>query len=51
MGGIIDANNEIIKIKGFKDHLNYHELKSLLNKDTKVQLNQEKGFRNIEEVR
>jgi DNA polymerase type B, organellar and viral len=48
-GGIIDDNSQITKVKGFKDSIKYNILKSLLNKNEKLILNQEKWFRNIEE--
>jgi hypothetical protein len=41
-GGIIDDNSQITKVKGFKDSIKYNILKSLLNKNEKLILNQEK---------
>ena len=44
-GGIVsDTNNkiEITKVKGYKNILNYNQLKSSLKKDSKLELNQEK---------
>ena len=49
-GGIVsDTNNkiEITKVKGYKNILNYNQLKSLLKKDSKLELNQEKWFKSI----
>jgi len=49
-GGVIEnSSKEIIKIKGFKNKISYDLLKSLLIKDNKLELNQDKWFKNIEE--
>ena len=37
----------ITKVKGFKDKLDYFDLKSLLNKDNSLQLNQTKWFKDL----
>jgi hypothetical protein len=46
-GGVFD-NKEIVKIKGFKNKLSFNELKSLLIKDSKLELNHDKWFKDIE---
>lgn len=49
-GGLFNNNsNQIVKIKGFKNKLSYDSLKSLLIKNNKLELNQVKWFKNIEE--
>jgi hypothetical protein len=49
-GGLFDnSSKEIVKIKGFKNKLSYDSLKSLLIKNNKLELNQVKWFKNIEE--
>ena len=53
-GGIVsDTNNkiEITKVKGYKNILNYNQLKSSLKKDSKLELNQEKWFKSISSAR
>jgi hypothetical protein len=50
-GGLYSDNNQlksITKVKGFKNKLDYYELKSLLTKDNSLKLNQTKWFKNIE---
>lgn len=46
-GGITIDNKEIIKIKGFKESLNLDILEKLLIKDSKIELSQEKWYRNF----
>lgn len=48
-GGIIDNDQSITKVKGFKNEVEYSDLKSLLIKDTSLDLKQDKWFRSIEE--
>ncbi len=54
-GGLLPANIdinpplEITKVKGFKNHVKFNQLKSLLNKNNSLKLEHEKWFRNIEE--
>jgi hypothetical protein len=53
-GGLYFDNNQdlksITKVKGYKNKLDYYELKSLLNKDTILKLDQTKGLKkNISE--
>lgn len=49
-GGIIsDSLTEFTKVKGFKDNIEYNDLKSLLDINNKsLELNQDKWFRSIE---
>lgn len=48
-GGITDTGIEIVKIKGYKNLIEFKELKSLLNKsNTDLLLNHEKWYKNIE---
>ena len=42
---------EITKVKGYKNILNYNQLKSSLKKDSKLELNQEKWFKSISSAR
>jgi hypothetical protein len=47
--GYIDIEgNEIVKCKGFKENISFNDLKSLLIKDNKLELNQEKWFKSLE---
>jgi hypothetical protein len=50
-GGLYFDNNKdlksITKVKGYKNKLDYYELKSLLNKDKSLSLPQEKWFKDI----
>jgi DNA polymerase type B, organellar and viral len=48
-GGIIDNEKSITKVKGFKNEVEYSELKSLLIKDTSLELKQDKWFSSIKE--
>lgn len=45
-GGITD-NNEYIKIKGVKNPINFYQLKALLYKNTKLEIKQDKWYKNI----
>ena len=50
-GGLYNENNQlksITKVKGFKNNLDYYDLKSLLIKDKSLSLNQEKWFKDFE---
>ena len=48
-GGLLESGIEFTKVKGYKNDVTYNELKSLLNKDTKLlNLSHEKWFKNIE---
>lgn len=49
-GGITD-NYEYVKIKGLKNPIKFNELKPLLYKDNKIEIPQEKWYRNISEAR
>lgn len=46
-GGITLNDEEHIKIKGVKSPIPYSELKTLLKKDTKLEINQEKWYRDF----
>jgi DNA polymerase elongation subunit (family B) len=48
-GYITVDNNEIVKCKGFKNKLSFTELKSLLIKDNKLELNQVKWFKSLKD--
>jgi hypothetical protein len=51
-GGLYSENNQlnsITKVKGFKNKIDYYELKSLLNENSSLSLNQEKWFKNFSE--
>jgi hypothetical protein len=52
-GGLFfDNNNQlkaITKVKGYKNKIDYYDLKSLLNKDNFLKLDQTKWFKNISE--
>jgi hypothetical protein len=48
-GGIIDNEKSITKVKGFKNEVEYSELKSLLIKDTSLELKQDNWFTSIRE--
>ena len=51
-GGLIDNNNFICKIKGYKNpqNITLEDLKSLLNKNSKpLELNHDKWYRNLSE--
>jgi hypothetical protein len=51
-GGLYNDNNQlksITKVKGYKNKLDYYDLKSLLNKDNSLSLNQEKWFKDLSE--
>nr|QBM09671.1 hypothetical protein [Dactylella sp.] len=47
-GGLIEGEEEIVKIKGLKNPLPYFELKSLLKKDSKLVLPNEKWYRHLD---
>lgn len=48
-GGIFSDGTSFTKVKRFKDHVDYPQLKSLLNKDvTSIKLSQEKWYRSFE---
>jgi hypothetical protein len=47
--GGLHKEGELTKIKGFKNPVSYNSLKSLLLKDSKLELNQVKWFRSIGE--
>lgn len=47
-GYITENGNEIIKIKGYKNKISFEQLKSLLIKDNKLELLQEKWFKSLE---
>jgi hypothetical protein len=48
--GYIDIDgNEVVKCKGFKNKLSFTELKSLLIKDNKLELNQVKWFKSLKD--
>lgn len=46
-GGITEDNEEVVKIKGAKNPITFAELKTLLKKDTKLEIKQDKWYRNI----
>jgi hypothetical protein len=47
-GGIIkDSENQFTKVKGFKDHVEFNQLKNLLFKKESLKLNQNKWLRNM----
>ena len=46
-GGVDFNNKEYVKVKGLKNPINFNELLDLLNKDSKLEINQEKWHRNI----
>lgn len=49
-GGIFKDDTSFTKVKGFKNNVDYLELKTLLNRDVKkLELTQEKWFRSIEQ--
>lgn len=48
-GGVLSNSMEDTKVKGFKNHVKYNKLKSLLNKNKNLLLEHEKWFRNIKE--
>jgi hypothetical protein len=45
-GGILDDGNEIIKMKGFKDKVEFDILKKILFSEKPIIMNQEKWFKN-----
>ena len=47
-GGLTDSK-EIIRIKGSKNKIKFEDLKSLLSKDSVININQEKWYKNITE--
>jgi hypothetical protein len=50
-GGLYSNDNNLLKsitkIKGYKNKLDYYDLKSLLNKETSLSLRQEKWFKDL----
>ena len=48
-GGILLDGKELTKVKGFKNNLIYPDLLSLLDKNSKLELNQDKWFKSISE--
>jgi hypothetical protein len=47
-GGIYkDSTSELTKIKGFKNHVEFNQLKDLLFKNQNIKLSQNKWFRNM----
>lgn len=48
-GGITDSGEEITKVKGFKNTISFSNLEKLLYKNSSMELNQEKWFKNINE--
>lgn len=48
-GGILENGKELTKVKGFKNTVSYPELKSLLDQNSKLELNQNKWFKSISE--
>lgn len=46
-GCITNDNKELVKVKGFKDKIPFEDFKSLLIKDSSLELNQTKWFRII----
>jgi hypothetical protein len=48
-GGILENHKEIVKVKGLKNPVSYHRLKSLLYKDSKLEVNQDKWRRHLDE--
>ena len=46
-GGITVHNQEIVKVKGYKNHISFTELKSLLNKNSNISLIQNKWFKDL----
>jgi predicted lipoprotein len=46
-GGILRNKKEIVKVKGFKNLIKFKDLKTLLNKNSFLNLNLEKWFRNL----
>jgi hypothetical protein len=48
-GGILDNGSEMTKVKGFKNDVKYSDLKSLLIKDSSLELNQELWFKSVKE--
>lgn len=47
-GGITDDNKELVKVKGFKNKISFDNLKSLLEENKSLELNQTKWFRFID---
>jgi DNA polymerase family B len=47
-GGITNDNKELVKIKGFKNKISFIDLKSLLEENKSLELNQTKWFRFID---
>ena len=47
-GGITSEGEEIVKVKGYKNIISFDQLKQLLKKDSSLELNQEKWYKNLE---
>ena len=46
-GGILEDGSELVKVKGYKNKISFDFLKSLLNKNSSLELNQDKWYRNL----
>ena len=46
-GGITENNEEITKIKGFKNAIDFNQMKSLLKINENIQLNQDKWYKSL----
>src|SRR6266576_1475788 len=46
-GGILSNGQIITKVKGFKNHISFEDLKSLLEENKSLELNQSKWFRSM----
>jgi len=49
-GGTLNKDTDFIKIKGYKNSISFDELKSLLEENKSLKLNQNKWFRFIDKV-
>ena len=45
IGGLLKNGTEIVKVKGFKNKIPFSQLKSLLQKDSSLELHQDKWYR------
>ena len=43
----MDTGQEVTKVKGLKNKISFYELESLLNKNSAIEIGQEKWFKNI----
>lgn len=50
-GGILDSDEELIKIKGSKVKISFEDLKSLLVKDSHYEIFQDKWYRHKDEAK